>query len=138
MKTSVFPLLAVALSASACVATVRYAPSSPGPESARRALVAERNLTHGQARIARVYDPDYAPLSFCSDQGSRVEIVETRVTDDGVCGREISRSVTAPSSTPAPERCWRYADIATIGQPRDSTAIGYFPVRGILSCPGSR
>lgn len=129
--------LVVVLPTSACVATVAYTQSPASPESALRALTAERSLNHGQAQSAREHDPGYTRISFCTAQGSRVEAVKVRVTDEGVCGQQIDGSVTAAASTRESERCWRFEEIAMIGQPRDASVIGYYPVRGYLRCPGS-
>ena len=127
--------LTIALSISACVPSVSYTSSPPDSVSAHRALVAERSLTHGQARHSRQRDPDFTELSFCSSEGTRVVIQSVRITDAGVCGREVGLSETAPSAEQRPEQCWDFEDISTIGQPRDTTVVGYYPVRGYLRCP---
>lgn len=126
--------LIIALAVSACVPSVSYTSSSPNSVSAHRALAAERSLTHGQARISRQLNPDFSELSFCSVDGARVVIQSVRITDAGVCGREIL-SETAQSAEQRSERCWEFEEISTIGQPRDTAVVGYYPVRGYLRCP---
>lgn len=126
--------LVIALLLSACVPSVSYTRSAPNADSALKALVAERNLTHYQAQLSRQIDPDFTELSFCSADGSRIVIHAVRITDGGVCGREM-RLETTESSEQRPERCWQFKEISTVGQPRDAMVVGYYPVRGYLRCP---
>lgn len=125
----------LALAVSACVPTVSYTSSTPDSISAHKALAAERSLTHGQARTSRRIDPNYTEMSFCSAEGARVVIHSVRVTETGVCGKEMVLSTAALSTEQKPERCWGFGEISTIGQPRDATVVGYYPVRGYLRCP---
>jgi hypothetical protein len=81
----------------------------------------------------RTVDIGLRPLG--SSEGTRVVIQSVRITDAGVCGREVGLSETAPSAEQRPEQCWDFEDISTIGQPRDTTVVGYYPVRGYLRCP---
>lgn len=126
--------LLIAVPLSACVPSVSYTASSPDSVSAHMALAAERSLAHGQARISRQIDPDFTELSFCSADGARVVIQSVRITDAGVCGREMLSEV-AQSAEQRSERCWEFEEISAIGQPRDTTIVGYYPVRGHLRCP---
>lgn len=126
--------LVIALLLSACVPSVSYTNSAPNAGSALRALAAERNLTHYQAQASRHIDPDFTELSFCSADGSHVVIQAVRITDGGVCGREMRFEPMGPSER-RPERCWEFKEISTVGQPRDAMVVGYYPVRGYLRCP---
>ena len=126
--------LVIALLLSACVPSVSYTRSAPNADSALRALAAERNLKHPQAQLSRQIDPDFTQLSFCSADGSPIEIYAVRITDGGVCGRE-KRFDTMASSEQRPERCWEFKEISTVGQPRDVMVVGYYPVRGYIRCP---
>lgn len=131
-------MVAAGLSLASCVPTVTYRPSPASYESAQRALAAERALNHPQTVAIRERDPDFAPITFCSADGSRVDISAPRVTADGICGRAIRLLPGAVSQTADPERCWSFDEIRTIGQPRDATTIGYYAVRGYLRCPETR
>lgn len=129
-------LLATACVALAsCVPTVTYSPSPGSLESAQRALAAERTLMHPPTVAVREADPDFAPITFCTAEGARIQLQDARVTEDGVCGRHIHLPPGAISQTADPDRCWSFAEISAIGQPNDATAIGYYAVRGSLRCP---
>ena len=128
-------IVAVSVSLSSCVPTVTYRPSPSSLESAQRALAAERTLIHPQIVAIRERDPDFAPITFCTAEGSRIEIHEPRVTETGICGQPGRRLPGAISPTVDPERCWSFAEISTIGQPGDATTFGYYAVRGYLRCP---
>lgn len=128
-------LVAASLWLTSCVPTVTYTLLPSSFESAHRALAAEQTLTHPQTVAGRRSNPDIAPLSFCTAEGLLVEIPKPQVTENGICGKRVHRLPTAVSSTVDPERCWSYAEISTIGQPRDATTVGYYAVRGYLRCP---
>ena len=128
-------VVAASLTFASCVPTVTYSPLPSSLESAQRALTAERALTHPQTVASRKSNPDRAPLSFCTAEGLLVDIPTPRITDNGICGQRVHWLPTAVSSTVDPERCWSYAEIRTIGQPRDATTFGYYAVRGYLRCP---
>ncbi|WP_295190028.1 hypothetical protein [uncultured Brevundimonas sp.] len=130
-------VIAVAASAilASCVPTVTYRSLPSSFESAQRALTAEHALTHPQTVASRTRNPDTAPLSFCTSDGLLVEIPKPQVTENGICGQRVHLLPTAVSATVDPERCWSYAEISSIGQPKDATTIGYYAVRGYLRCP---
>lgn len=128
-------LVAATLWLASCVPTVTYSPLPSSFESAHRALAAEQTLTHPQTVASRRSNPDIAPLSFCTAEGLLVEIPKPQVTENGICGQRVHWLPTAVSATVDPERCWSYAEISTIGQPRDATTVGYYAVRGYLRCP---
>lgn len=130
-------LLAGLLLLGACVETVKFSPVAPSRASAEAAMTAERALTHPQSVAMR---GDHASmndrLSFCTATGL-VEARAVRVTDDGVCGLEMSPTWPGHPAGDRPEpveRCWRYDEMTTIGRPRDGTTVGYYAVRGYLSC----
>jgi hypothetical protein len=131
------PVFAVAASVilASCVPTGIYGSLPSSFESAQRALTAEHALTHPQTVASRTRNPDTAPLSFCTADGLLVEIPKPQVTENGICGQRVHLLPTAVSATVDPERCWSYAEISTIGQPKDATTIGYYAVRGYLRCP---
>lgn len=124
--------LAVALSS--CVDTVAYRSLPSSYVSAQRALAAERALVHPQTVAIRQIESGFEPISFCSAEGAQVVVDRPQVTTTGICGRARVYSNAAGSPFNA-ERCWAFAEISTIGEPRDATTIGYYAVRGYLRCP---
>lgn len=127
-------VVAASLALASCVPTVTYRPSPGSFESAQRALAAERTLSHPPTAAIRESNPDFTPVTFCTAEGLRIVIHEPRLTEDGICGQRFRLLTTAVSPAVEPERCWSFAEISTVGQPRDATTFGYFPVRGYLPC----
>lgn len=123
--------IGLVLTVGACVPTVQFSALPPGRDAILQAQAAERSLQHPMTvHIAARHPGSREEVSFCVAAGGRAVTVEvTRVEDERVCGFE--RGASASEKT---EQCWRFADLRSVGEPRDATAIGYYPVRGYLSC----
>jgi hypothetical protein len=127
-------IVGIAVCLSSCVETVAFRSLPSSYESAQRALASERALVHPQTVAIREREPAFAPISFCAGEGAPIIVDRPQVTRAGICGRALIYS-NAASSPLTTERCWSFAEISTIGEPRDATAIGYYAVRGYFRCP---
>lgn len=117
---------------------VRYAPMTPSETSARAAVQANLDLSmNGWASIptrlifdanGKVIDVENsrrdAPFQMCARDGRRIDGYEPRISPDAICVKERE----------GVETCYRYDELQSIGSPRDSNAIGYYPVPIWMKC----